>query len=128
MPLLDLFWTILLLFLLFAWFWLLITIFIDVFRNPEMNGWVKALWVIFIIILPLLGVLIYLIVHGGDMQKRKLDEAAQMQQAQNEYIRQVAGSGGDSTADQLEKLKGLHDQGVLTDEEFAQQKAKVLGS
>ncbi len=128
MPLLDLFWTILLLFLLFAWFWLLITIFIDVFRNPEMNGWVKALWVIFIIILPLLGVLIYLIVHGGDMQRRKLDEAAQMQQAQNDYIRQVAGSGEASTADQLEKLKNLHDQGVLTDEEFAQQKAKVLGS
>ena len=130
MPILDFFWAMLWFFLFIIWIWLLITIFIDIFRNKESSGWVKALWVIFIIFLPLLGVLIYLIVEGGDMQKRKLDEAAEMQQAQNEYIRKVAAdSGGSSSAaDQLEKLKSLHDQGALTDEEYAQQKAKVLNS
>ena len=128
MPILDFFFAMLWFFLFIIWIWLLITVFIDIFRNKESSGWVKALWVIFIIILPLLGVLIYLIAEGGNMQQRKLDEAAEMQKAQNEYIRQVAGSSGDSTADQLEKLKSLHDQGALTDEEFAQQKAKVLNS
>lgn len=129
MPILDFFWAMLWFFLFIIWIWLLITIFIDIFRNKESSGWVKALWVIFIIFLPLLGVLIYLIVEGGDMQKRKLDEAAEMQQAQNEYIRKVAAdSGGSSSADELEKLKKLHDQGVLTDDEYAQQKAKVLNS
>ena len=115
-------------FIFVMWIWLVITIFIDIFRNHEMNGWAKAGWSIFIIFLPLLGVLIYMIVHGGDMQRRKMAEAAEMQQAQNDYIRQVADTSGSDTADQLSKLKALHDQGVLTDEEFAQQKAKVLAS
>ena len=127
MPILDFFWAMLWFFLFIIWIWLLITIFIDIFRNKESSGWVKALWVIFIIILPLLGVLIYLIAEGGNMQKRKLEEAADMQKAQEEYIRSVS-SGGDSAADQLEKLKKLHDSGALTDEEYAQQKAKVLNA
>ena len=128
MPVLDFIWAMFVFFIFVMWIWLVITIFIDIFRNHEMNGWAKAGWSIFIIFLPLLGVLIYMIVHGGDMQRRKMAEAAEMQQAQNDYIRQVADSGGDNTADQLEKLKSLHDQGVLTDDEFAAQKAKVLGS
>ena len=127
MPLFDLLWAMLWFFLFIVWIWLLITIFIDIFRS-DMNGWVKALWVIFVIILPFLGVLVYLIAEGGNMQKRGMKQAADQQQAQAEYIQSVAGSGGDSTADQLEKLKSLHDQGVLTDDEFAAQKAKVLNS
>ena len=128
MPVLDFIWAMFVFFIFVMWIWLVITVFIDIFRNHEMSGWAKAGWTIFIIFLPLLGVLVYMIVHGGDMQRRRIDEAAQMQEAQNDYIRQVAGSDSDNTADQLEKLKNLHDQGVLTDEEFAQQKAKVLNS
>jgi hypothetical protein len=128
MPVLDFIWAMFVFFIFVMWIWLVITVFIDIFRNHEMSGWAKAGWTIFIIFLPLLGVLVYMIVHGGDMQRRRIDEAAQMQEAQNDYIRQVAGSDSDNTADQLEKLKNLHDQGVLTDDEFAQQKAKVLNS
>ena len=127
MPVLDFIWAMFVFFLFVMWIWLVITVFIDIFRNHEMSGWAKAGWTIFIIFLPLLGVLVYMIVHGGDMQRRRLDEAAQMQQAQNDYIRQVADSGN-SNADQLEKLKNLHDSGALTDEEYQQQKAKVLNS
>ena len=126
MPLLDLFFTMFWLFLFFVWIWLLITIFADIFRT-DMSGWAKAGWIIFIIILPLLGALIYIIVNGSKMQERSMKQAADMEKAQRAYIQDVAGSGGGSTADELEKLKGLRDQGVLTDEEFAAQKAKLLG-
>ena len=122
-PLLDLLWAMLWFFLFIVWIWLLITIFIDIFRS-DMSGLAKALWVIFVIILPLLGVLIYLIVEGGNMQKRAIKHASEVQQAQDDYIKSVASSS--SSADELEKLKSLHDQGVLTDQEFAEQKAKVL--
>ena len=104
------------------WIWLLITVFVDLFRS-DMSGWGKAAWVLFVIILPFLGVLVYLIVHGKDMQQRALDAAAAQEKAQREYIQEVSGG---SSADELEKLKRLHDQGVLTDEEFAAQKQKVL--
>jgi len=126
MPLLDLLFAMFWFFLFIAWIWLLIMVFIDIFRS-DMSGWVKALWVIFVIVLPLLGVLVYLIVEGDNMQKRAMKQATEQQQAQTAYIQSVAGSG-DNTADQLEKLKSLHDQGVLTDDEFAAQKAKVLNS
>jgi len=127
MPLLDLLFAMFWFFLFIAWIWLLIMVFIDIFRS-DMSGWVKALWVIFVIVLPLLGVLVYLIVEGDNMQKRAMKQATEQQQAQTAYIQSVAGSGGDNTADELEKLKSLHDQGVLTDDEFAAQKAKVLNS
>jgi len=125
MPLLDLFWSMLWIFLFIIWIWLLISVFIDIFRN-DISGWVKALWVIFVIVLPFLGVLIYLIVHGDDMQDRAMNRAVDQQAAQAAYIQDVAGSG--STADELEKLKGLHDRGVLTDDEYAAQKQKVLAT
>ena len=125
MPLFDLFWSMLWIFLFIIWIWLLISVFIDIFRN-DISGWGKALWVIFVIVLPFLGVLIYLIVHGDDMQERSMDRAKGQQAAQAAYIQDVAGSG--STADELEKLKGLHDRGVLTDDEFAAQKQKVLAT
>ncbi len=112
-------------FLLVIWFWLLITVFVDMFRS-DMSGWAKAAWVLFVIVVPWLGVLVYLIVHGDDMQKRAIDHAAKEAKAQREYIGEAAGSG--SSADELEKLKQLHDRGVLTDEEFAAQKQKVLAA
>jgi hypothetical protein len=123
MPILDLFWTMLWFFLFFIWIWLLITIFSDIFRR-EMSGWAKAGWIFFLIVLPLLGALIYLIANGGDMQVRQAKDYAAMEAAQQDYIRQVAGSGG--TADELEKLAKLRDSGALTEEEFAAQKAKIL--
>jgi hypothetical protein len=123
MPILDLFWTMLWFFLFFIWIWLLITIFSDIFRR-EMSGWAKAGWIFFLIVLPLLGALIYLIANGGDMQVRQAKDYADMEAAQQDYIRQVAGSGG--TADELEKLAKLRDSGALTEEEFAAQKAKLL--
>lgn len=126
MPLLDLFWTMLWLFLFFLWIWLLISLFADIFRRDDIGGWGKAGWVFFLIVLPLLGALIYIIADGKGMAERRVRDAQQMQAAQADYIRSVTGSGGTSTADQLEKLASLHDAGKLTDDEFAAQKAKLL--
>lgn len=123
MPLLDLFWTMLELFLFIIWIWLLISIFGDVFRR-DMSGWAKAGWVLILIVLPLLGALIYLIANGGDMQERTVSDFKAAEAAQKDYIRQVAGSG--STADELQKLAALRDKGVVSEEEFAAQKAKLL--
>ncbi len=124
MPLLDILWSMLLFFMFVIWIWLLITVFIDVFRS-DMSGWAKAGWTIFIVFLPMLGVLVYLIAQGGKMQERAVEHAAKVQQAQNTYIRDVAGT--ETTADQLKTLSDLHDAGKLTDDEFAAQKAKLLG-
>ena len=124
MPLLDLFWTILYIFLLFAWIWLLISVFGDIFRS-DLSGWGKAGWTIFVVLVPFLGVLIYLIVHGGDMQERNARDAIAADAAQREYIRSVAG-GSASTADELGKLAALRDQGVISEQDFEAQKAKLL--
>ncbi len=124
MPLFDLFWAMLWFFLFFAWIMLLFNVFGDVFRS-DMSGGAKAFWTIFVIIVPLLGVLIYLIAHGSDMQQRGMEQATAKQEAQRAYIQGVAGSGG-SSAEELEKLARLHEQGTLTDDEFQSQKAKVL--
>ena len=123
-PLLNVFWWMLWFFMFMIWIWLLISIFADIFRSP-MSGWAKAGWIIFVIILPFLGVLVYLIANGGKMQERSMEQAAAAQQAQNAYIKSVAGT--ETTADQLKTLSDLHDAGKLSDEEFAAQKAKLLG-
>jgi type VI protein secretion system component VasK len=123
-PLLNIFWTMLLIFGFVLWIWLLIYIFMDIFRSHDMGGFAKALWVIFIIFLPLLGVLIYLIVRGGKMHQRAMEQAQQQQQALDEYVRKTAGSG--TTADELAKLAQLRDQGAISEEEFQAQKAKLL--
>jgi hypothetical protein len=125
MPLLDLFWTMLWLFLFFLWIWLLIALFGDIFRRDDISGWGKAGWIFFLIVLPLLGALVYLIANGDGMAERQVKDAKAARQAQDEYIRSVAGSGG-GTADELEKLAKLHDAGKLTDEEFQAQKSKLL--
>ena len=125
MPLLDLFWAMLWFFLFFVWIWLLISIFADICRS-QMAGCAKAMWILFVIVLPFLGVLIYLIANGDDMQNRALKQASDSQAAQAEYIQSVAGSS--SSADELEKLASLHKSGALTDAEYQAQKQKVLNS
>ena len=128
-PILDIFLTMLYFFLFFIWIYLLITVFVDIFRSHDMGGGLKAVWCIFIIILPFLGVFVYLIARGGKMHERAAAEAAQQQKAFDAYIKQTAGSaGGDDTATQLSKLADLRSQGVITDAEFEAQKAKVLAS
>ena len=109
-------------------FHVLITVFIDIFRSRDMGGGAKALWVIFVIILPFLGVFVYLIARGGKMSERAAAEAADQQKQFDAYVRQAAGTEGADTASQLSKLADLKAQGVITDAEFQAQKAKVLAS
>jgi hypothetical protein len=116
-------------FLFFIWIYLLITVFVDVFRSHDMGGGVKALWCIFVVILPFLGVFIYLVARGGKMHERAAAEAAQQQKQFDTYIKQTAGAGGaNDAASQLSKLADLKSHGVITDAEFETQKAKVLAS
>jgi hypothetical protein len=124
-PILGLFWTMLIFFLWFAWIMLVFRIFADVFRSHDMGGLSKGLWCVFVIILPLLGVLIYLIVRGDSMVQRDVAAAKADEAAFRDYVQNAAG-GGTSTAAELSKLAELHSAGVLTDDEFAQQKAKLL--
>jgi membrane protein implicated in regulation of membrane protease activity len=124
--LLGAFWTILEIFLWVIWIWILIYVFIDIFRSHDLSGWAKALWFIFVLFIPLVGVLVYLIVRGGSMQERAQQQARQADAETRAYIQQAAGSP--STADQLTKLAELRDRGVITAEEFEREKAKVLAS
>ena len=126
-PLLGVFWSMLWFFLFIVWIWLLIVIFADIFRSHDIGGFAKALWVIFIIILPFLGVFVYLIARGGKMQEHAVQQAKDRDAAMRAYIQDVNSSGG-GTVDQLAKLNDLKNQGVLTDAEFEAQKAKLLAS
>ena len=125
-PLLDIFWTMFEIFIFVIWIWLLIVVFSDIFRSRDMGGGAKALWVIFVVILPYIGVLVYLIARGGKMHERAEAQARQAQTEFDAYVKQAAGSGG-SAADQLSKLADLKSKGVITDAEFEAEKAKVLG-
>ena len=107
------------------WFWLLITVFSDLFRDHELSGWAKVAWIIFVIVLPFLGVFVYLIARGHGMRDRAIAQQKEAQASFQEYVQETAGT---TTADQLAKLGQLHDKGQLTDEEFAAQKAKVLAA
>jgi hypothetical protein len=127
-PVLDAFLTMLYFFLFFIWIWLLIMVFFDIFRSHDMGGMAKALWLIFIIILPYLGVFVYIIARGGSMHERRAQDVQQQQKAFDSYVRQAAGTPGADTASQLTKLADLKSQGVLTDAEFEAQKAKILAS
>jgi Short C-terminal domain/Phospholipase_D-nuclease N-terminal len=120
----GLLWTMLEFFLFVIWIWILVAIFGDIFRSSDMSGWAKALWVIFVIVLPFLGILVYLIARGGKMQERSMKDADQQQEAFDSYVRDVAGT---SSVDQLAQLADLKEKGVLTDAEFEAQKAKLLG-
>src|SRR5215475_9031930 len=100
-PILDFFLTMLYFFLFIIWIWLLIMVFMDIFRSHDMGGFAKALWVIFIILLPFLGVLVYLIARGGKMHERQAAEAARQQKAFDQYVREAAGTEGADSASQL---------------------------
>ena len=123
-PLLGAFWTILKIFLWIIWIWVLIYVFVDIFRSHDLSGWAKALWFLFVLIIPLIGVLVYVIARGGKMQEHAVQEAQQQDQEVRGYIQQAAGSP--APADQLSKLADLRDRGVITAQEFEQEKAKIL--
>ena len=106
------------------WFWILITIIIDIFRSHDLSGWVKALWFVFILFLPLIGVLVYLIARGGKMHEHQVRQAQLQEEQLRSYVQEAAGS--QSSADQLAKLADLRDRGVITDAEFDREKAKIL--
>jgi hypothetical protein len=127
-PLLNIFWTIFELFLWIIWIWILIWIFIDIFRSRDLSGWAKALWFLFVLFIPLIGVLVYLIARGGSMHERAAQDARQQDQEFRQYVQQAAASSPASTADQLTKLADLRDRGVISAEEFEREKAKVLAS
>jgi hypothetical protein len=124
-PLLGAFWTIFIIFLWVIWFWILITIIIDLFRSHDLSGWAKALWFIFILFLPMIGVLVYLIARGGKMHEHAARQAQQQEAEFRSYVQQAAGS--QTPAEQLTKLADLRDRGVITDAEFESEKAKILG-
>jgi ABC-type multidrug transport system fused ATPase/permease subunit len=126
-PILGIFWSMLEFFILILWIWLLIFIFMDIFRSHDMGGLAKAVWVIFVIILPFIGILVYLIARGGSMHERAEAQAAQQQKAFDAYVKQAAGTAGSSNVDELAKLADLKSKGVITDAEFEAQKAKLLG-
>jgi hypothetical protein len=112
--------------LLVAWFWLLISILTDLFRDPAESGGKKALWCLFLIVLPWIGVVTYLIVRGSSMTERSIAAAQKNEQAFQQYVRDSAGSAP-SVADDLGKLADLHAAGKLSDSDYAQAKARVLG-
>jgi hypothetical protein len=123
MPLLDIFWSIFVFFLMVAWIWAVIGIISDIFRSTDLGGVSKGIWVLFIIVIPWLGVLSYLIIRGKSMQERNMQAVADAGERQRAYIQSVAGT---STADELSKLAGLREKGVITDAEFEAQKARLL--
>jgi hypothetical protein len=123
----QVFWSILWFFLFFIWLWMLIVVFGDIFRSDDLSGWGKALWSIFIIVLPYLGVFVYLIARGGKMGERAMARAQAQDEAFKQYVRQTTATSSASTADELERLSKLREQGILDDAEYAQAKAKALG-
>jgi len=126
-PLLNVFWTMFEFFLWVIWIWILIMVFIDIFRSHDLSGWAKALWFLFVLFIPLIGVLVYLIARGGSMHERAVRQAEQQDAEARRYIQQAAAQSPASTADQLAKLADLRDRGVISAAEFERQKAKVLG-
>lgn len=114
-------------FLFVIWFWLLIMIFSDLFRDHETSGWAKALWTILVIVLPFIGILLYLIVRGRGMADRALKQQQAMKQQMDAQIRAAVGTGG-SPADQIAQAKSLLDTGAITQAEFEVLKNKALSS
>jgi hypothetical protein len=120
----QVFWSMLWFFVWFMWLWLLIGIFGDIFRSQDLSGWGKALWTIFVIILPFLGVFVYLIARGGKMHEHALQAAKDQDEMMRSYVQNVTASSG--PADELAKLAELRDKGVLDEDEFQRLKAKAI--
>jgi hypothetical protein len=125
-PFLQVFWTILIFFAWVIFIWIAITVLIDVFRRRDISGWGKAAWVIFVIIAPFLGVLVYLVVSHDGMAERSNKEVAASQAQFDDYVRKTAGGGG--AAGEIEKAKALLDNGTITQSEFDTIKARALAS
>jgi putative oligomerization/nucleic acid binding protein/phospholipase D-like protein len=128
-PFLDIFWTMLIFFMWVIWIWILVTVLIDVFRRHDICGWGKAAWTFFIIVLPFLGVFIYLITQGKEMADRRAAEVRESQASFDSYVRNVAGSGGGGgggPAEQIAQAKELLDSGAIDQAEFEQLKRKAL--
>jgi hypothetical protein len=124
MPFLDIIWSMFVFFLLIAWIWVVISVIGDVFRSKDIGGFSKAFWMLFVIVIPWLGVLSYILIRGRGMEERNMQAFSDAADKQRAYIQGVAGT---STADELTKLAELKDKGVINDAEFEAQKAKLLG-
>ena len=124
-PFLDVMWTMLIFFIWILWFWLLFTVFADVFRRHDISGWAKAAWLIFTILLPFLGVFVYLITQNTGMTERNLERARAQKEQFDDYVRQTAGDGGGAAAE-IERAKSLLDSGAITQSEFDAIKQKAL--
>ncbi|CAM5667173.1 SHOCT domain-containing protein [Streptomyces tanashiensis] len=126
-PLLNVFWTMMWFFLWIMWLFLLFKVITDIFRDHELNGWAKAGWLIFCILLPFLGVFVYVIARGKGMSRRDVKQAKESEAAFQDYIRKTAGTqGGGGATDELARLADLKEKGAITAEEFEKAKAKVL--
>lgn len=126
-PLLDLFWSLFVLFGLVVWIWVLIAIITDIFRSRDIGGGAKAGWFLVVLVLPLVGALIYLIARGRTMSERAAQAHEEQEVAFRQYVRDTASSNRPSTADELSKLSALVEKGTITQQEFQEQKAKLLG-
>jgi Short C-terminal domain/Phospholipase_D-nuclease N-terminal len=122
-PFMDVLWSMIIFFFWVIWIWIVITVLIDVFRRHDIGGFAKALWVIFVVILPWLGVLVYLIVEHDGMRERSMKQAQAQKQEFDEYVREASGGG---SAAEIAKAKELLDSGAITQEEFEAIKAKAL--
>ena len=123
-PFLDVLWTMLIFFLWVIWFWILITVFADIFRRHDISGWGKAGWIIFTIFLPFLGVFVYVITQNKGINERNIERAQQTRAQMDSYVRETAGTGG--AAAEIERAKGLLDSGAITQQEFDSIKQKAL--
>ena len=127
-PLLGAFWTIFMIFLWVIWIWILVRVFIDIFRSRDLSGWAKALWFLFVLFIPIIGVVVYLIARGDSMSERAAQQARQQDAEFRGYVQEAAADSPASTADQLAQLADLRDRGVITAGEFEREKAKVLAA
>ena len=127
-PLLGAFWTIFMIFLWVIWIWVLIWVFIDIFRSRDLSGWAKALWFLFVLFIPIIGVVVYLIARGDSMSERTEQQAREQDAEFRGYVQEAAADSPASTADQLAQLADLRDRGVIPAGEFERQKAKVLAA
>jgi hypothetical protein len=123
----QVFWSMLWFFLFIIWIWLLIVVFTDIFRSHDLSGWGKALWVIFVIILPYLAVFVYLIARGHKMQEHAVQQSQAQDAAMRQYVQSVTSTSSGSAADEIARFADLRDKGVITEAEFERAKAKALG-
>jgi hypothetical protein len=123
-PFLDIFWTMLIFFMWVIWIWILVTVLMDLFRRHDIGGWGKAAWCLFVVVLPYLGVFIYLITQGREMAERRASEVQASQAQFDSYVRSVATNGG--ATDQIAKAKELLDSGAIDQAEFEALKRKAL--